>query len=105
MVDGFSVSAEFGPLTVMPTFGSCSAPFASVASIPMTVEPCTAVLAALTVIVTDPFTASVDEDKVAVMPDGMPNGYILMAEPAEGHVSATVVLPTPPEAPVTSTGR
>ena len=50
-------------------------------------------LAAVTVIVTDPFTASVEEDKVAVMPDGMPNGYILMAEPAEGQVRATVVLP------------
>ena len=50
-------------------------------------------LAALTVIVTDPFTASVEEDKVAVMPDGVPNGYMLMAEPAEGQVSATVVVP------------
>ena len=50
-------------------------------------------LAALTVIVTEPFTASVEEDKVAVMPDGMPNGYILMADPAEGQVRATVVVP------------
>ena len=56
-------------------------------------EPCTAVLAALTVSVTDPFTASVEEDKVAVKPDGMPNGYIVMAEPAEGQVRATVVVP------------
>ncbi len=50
-------------------------------------------LAALTVIVTDPFTARVEEDKVAVMPDGMPNGYILMADPAEGQVRATVAVP------------
>jgi hypothetical protein len=37
--------------------------------------------------------ASVEEDKVAVMPDGVPNGYMLMADPAEGQVSATVVVP------------
>lgn len=30
MVDGFSVSDAFGPLTVTPTLGSCNAPFASV---------------------------------------------------------------------------
>jgi hypothetical protein len=30
MVDGFRVTAELGPVTVMATFGSCSAPFASV---------------------------------------------------------------------------
>ncbi len=59
-------------------------------------------LAAVTVIVTDPFTASVDEDKVAVMPDGMPNGYMLMAEPAEGQVRATVA--APPGATVTVLG-
>ena len=29
-VDGFRVTAELGPVTVMATFGSCSAPFASV---------------------------------------------------------------------------
>jgi hypothetical protein len=43
--------------------------------------------------VTDWFTPSVEEDKVAVMPDGMPSGYILMAEPAEGQVRATLVVP------------
>ena len=31
IVDGVNVTAEFGPVTVMPTFGSCNAPFASVA--------------------------------------------------------------------------
>lgn len=50
-------------------------------------------LEALTVIVTDPFTASVEEDKVAVTPDGTLNGLIVMAEPADGQVSATVVVP------------
>lgn len=30
-VDGFSVSAALGPLTVIAMFGSCRAPFASVA--------------------------------------------------------------------------
>ena len=49
-------------------------------------------LAAVTVIVTDPFTESVEEDRVAVMPDGMPNVYILMAELAEGQVRATLVV-------------
>ena len=59
----------------------------------MTEEPCTALLVELTVIVTDPFTASVEEDKVAVMPGGVPNGYILIADPAEGQVRVTVVAP------------
>ena len=31
MVDGFSVTTELGPVTEMATFGSCNAPFASVA--------------------------------------------------------------------------
>ena len=31
MVDGVSVTAELGPVTVIPTLGSCKAPFASVA--------------------------------------------------------------------------
>jgi len=93
MVDGFSVSAELGPLTVIATLGSCSAPFASVAMIPMTDDPCTALLAALTVMVTVWFTPSVAADKVAVTPDGTLNALILIAEPADGQVRATVVLP------------
>ena len=92
-VDGVSVIAELGLVTVIATLGSCKAPFASVTVIPITEEPCTAVLSALTFMVTDPFIARVEEDKLAVMPDGRPNGDKLMADPAEGQVRTTVALP------------
>jgi len=60
---------------------------------PITYEPCTAVLAAVTVNFTDWLTPSVEEDKVAVTPDGTLNVLMVMAEAADGQDKATVVVP------------